>query len=88
MFDPTVWWCDPFVGMALHVPDTISNGYKPEGVDELRESIRDLVSSLAQHSTARATDRRRISDNDTPQPDGAGVNRIGFLDQSLVDALR
>jgi hypothetical protein len=37
--------------MALHVPDTISNGYKPEGIDELRESIRDLVSSLAQHST-------------------------------------
>lgn len=36
---------------ALHVPDTMSNGYKPEGVDELRESIRGLVSSLAQHST-------------------------------------
>lgn len=36
---------------ALHVPDTMANGYKPEGVDELRESVRSLVSMLAQHST-------------------------------------
>jgi len=37
---------------AVHVPETISNGYQPEGIEELRESVRNLVSILAQH-TAR-----------------------------------
>ena len=36
---------------AVHVPETIANGYKPEGIEELRESVRDLVAILAQHST-------------------------------------
>ena len=36
---------------ALHVPETMANGYNAEGVDALRESVRDLVSILAQHST-------------------------------------
>jgi DNA-binding MarR family transcriptional regulator len=35
---------------ARHVPETISGGYHPEGIDELRESVRNLVSALAQHS--------------------------------------
>lgn len=36
---------------AVHVPETMANGYKPEGIEELRESVRDLVSILAQHRT-------------------------------------
>jgi MarR family transcriptional regulator, organic hydroperoxide resistance regulator len=35
---------------ALHVPETMSKGYKPEGIDELRESVRALVRILAQHA--------------------------------------
>jgi DNA-binding MarR family transcriptional regulator len=35
---------------AFHVPETISGGYQPEGMNELRESVRNLVSALAQHS--------------------------------------
>jgi DNA-binding MarR family transcriptional regulator len=35
---------------ALHVPETMSRGYKPEGIDELRESVRALVRILAQHA--------------------------------------
>ena len=38
-------------GKALHVPETIANGYQPEGIEELRDRVRDLVSILAQHST-------------------------------------
>lgn len=34
---------------ALHVPTTMANGYEPKGVEELRESVRSLVSILAQH---------------------------------------
>lgn len=34
---------------ALHVPETMANGYKPEGIEDLRESVRNLVSILAQH---------------------------------------
>ena len=36
---------------AAHVPDTMANGLQPEGIDELRERVRDLVAILAQHST-------------------------------------
>ncbi|ALR22966.1 MarR family transcriptional regulator [Sphingobium yanoikuyae] len=42
---------------ALHVPETISNGYKPEGIEELRESVRDLVSILAQLDTRSRASR-------------------------------
>lgn len=35
---------------AVHVPATISGGYKPEGIEELRESVRGLVSILAHHN--------------------------------------
>ncbi|MEH6721825.1 MAG: MarR family transcriptional regulator [Aurantimonas endophytica] len=35
---------------AAHVPDTISGGYEPEGLDELRDSVRKLVSVLAQRN--------------------------------------
>lgn len=38
---------------ALHVPGTMANGYKPEGIEELRESVRGLVSILAQHSARK-----------------------------------
>jgi DNA-binding MarR family transcriptional regulator len=40
---------------ALHVPETMSNGYKPDGVEELRESVRALVSVLAQHNARPRT---------------------------------
>jgi DNA-binding MarR family transcriptional regulator len=33
---------------AVHVPATMSDGYQPGGLDELRESVRALVSILAQ----------------------------------------
>lgn len=33
---------------ALHVPETIADGRTPEGVEELRESVRNLVAMLAQ----------------------------------------
>lgn len=36
---------------TVHVPETMANGYKPEGIEELRERVRDLGSILAQHST-------------------------------------
>ncbi len=36
---------------ALHVPETMANGYRPDDVDSLRESVRQLVSTLAQHKT-------------------------------------
>jgi DNA-binding MarR family transcriptional regulator len=32
---------------ALHVPETIAGGRSPEGLDELRESVRKLVAMLA-----------------------------------------
>jgi DNA-binding MarR family transcriptional regulator len=35
---------------AADVPTTISGGYEPEGLDELRESVRALVSILAQRT--------------------------------------
>ena len=35
---------------ALHVPQTMSSGFKPEGIEELRESVQNLVSLLAQHN--------------------------------------
>ncbi len=34
---------------AVHVPETMASGYKPEGIEDLRESVRSLVSILAQH---------------------------------------
>lgn len=40
-------------GQAVHVPETMSNGYQPEGLDELRDTIRDLVAVLAQHAVKR-----------------------------------
>jgi DNA-binding MarR family transcriptional regulator len=36
---------------AVHVPETMANGYEPEGVEELRERVRDLVGILARHRT-------------------------------------
>lgn len=36
---------------APHVPETIANGYQPDDVDTLRESVRQLVATLAQHKT-------------------------------------
>jgi len=38
---------------AAHVPETISKGYKPERVDELRKSVRNLVSILEQYMAQR-----------------------------------
>lgn len=35
---------------AAHVPETISGGYKPEGIETLRESVKTLVAILAQHA--------------------------------------
>jgi DNA-binding MarR family transcriptional regulator len=35
---------------ALHVPETMANGFAPEGLDELRKTVTDLVSLLAQHA--------------------------------------
>lgn len=35
---------------ALHVPETISSGFEPEGVEELRGQVNALVKMLAQHS--------------------------------------
>ena len=32
---------------AVHVPEIMGRGYEPEGIDELRESVRALVSILA-----------------------------------------
>lgn len=40
---------------ALHVPETMANGYRPDDVDSLRESVRQLVSTLAQHKTRPPT---------------------------------
>ncbi|EAT10361.1 MarR family transcriptional regulator [Sphingobium sp. 10 DY56-G10] len=39
---------------ALHVPETMANGYRPDDVDALRESVRQLVSTLAQHKSRPA----------------------------------
>lgn len=36
---------------AVHVPNTMANGYTPDNLDDLRERVRDLVSVLAQHSS-------------------------------------
>jgi DNA-binding MarR family transcriptional regulator len=33
---------------ALHVPETIADGRTPEGIEDLRESVRNLVALLAQ----------------------------------------
>ena len=38
---------------ASHVPDALANGYQPEGIDNLREAVRGLVSVLAQHAGRR-----------------------------------
>lgn len=51
---------------AAHVPDTMANGYKPEGLEELRETVRDLVSALAQHSV-----KRPLPDADAISPSGS-----------------
>ncbi|SEI98131.1 transcriptional regulator, MarR family [Sphingomonas sp. OV641] len=34
---------------ALHVPDTMADGYDPAGLEELRERVTALVAILAQH---------------------------------------
>lgn len=36
---------------ALSVPGTLTRGYKPDDVDELRKRVRELVTLLAQHGT-------------------------------------
>jgi DNA-binding MarR family transcriptional regulator len=36
---------------ALHVPETMANGYRSDDVDTLRQSVRQLVAALAQHKT-------------------------------------
>jgi DNA-binding MarR family transcriptional regulator len=35
---------------ALHVPEAMSGGYEPDGVEELRNSVRTLVSILARRN--------------------------------------
>ncbi|WP_404477261.1 MarR family winged helix-turn-helix transcriptional regulator [Novosphingobium sp. BL-52-GroH] len=37
---------------ALQVPETMANGYRPGELDTLRESVRQLVATLAQHRSA------------------------------------
>jgi MarR family transcriptional regulator, organic hydroperoxide resistance regulator len=39
--------------LAVHVPETISQGRSPEGVEELRDSVRHLVAVLAEQGTRR-----------------------------------
>lgn len=41
---------------AVHVPETMSGGYKPDGIDELRDSVRTLVAILAQHAKTPVKD--------------------------------
>ena len=36
--------------LAIHVPETMADGFKPDGLDELRKTVSDLVSLLAQHA--------------------------------------
>ena len=50
---------------AIHVPETVSDGYEPEGIDELRDSVRALVSILAQRngSPALSTARGAIKEH-------------------------
>jgi DNA-binding MarR family transcriptional regulator len=38
---------------ALHVPEIMSDGFDAEGIEELRDSVRSLVSALAQHGARR-----------------------------------
>ena len=38
---------------AVHVPETISQGLQPDGIEDLRESVRALVDILARHAEAR-----------------------------------
>lgn len=45
---------------AVHVPSIMSGGYEPEGLDELRDSVRALVSILAQRD-GKASGSSRIS---------------------------
>lgn len=35
---------------AVHVPETMANAYQPEGIEELRDRVRDLVSILGRGS--------------------------------------
>lgn len=37
-------------GRSGHVPETVSGGYTPAGIEELRESVRGLVAILAQRN--------------------------------------
>jgi MarR family transcriptional regulator, organic hydroperoxide resistance regulator len=48
---------------AVHVPETMANGIKPEGLDELRENIRTLVSVLAQHNVKQLPVPDLVGDN-------------------------
>lgn len=34
---------------AVHVPETMTGGYQPDGLEELRDRVRDLVAILARH---------------------------------------
>ena len=47
---------------AEHVPETVGGGFTPDGVDELRESVRNLVAILAQRD-ARAPVNQAAGDN-------------------------
>ena len=38
---------------AAKVPETMLDGYKPEGIEDLQESVRTLVAILAQHAGVR-----------------------------------
>lgn len=38
---------------AVHVPGTIANGRTPEGIEELRESVRNLVAMLAEQEVLK-----------------------------------
>lgn len=38
---------------AIHVPETLMDGNDPDGIDTLRNGLRDLVSILSQHSAKR-----------------------------------
>jgi DNA-binding MarR family transcriptional regulator len=52
---------------ARHVPQTMASGLAPEGLDELRDAVRGLVATLAQHSGTKA--------GSTPRADGPGRRR-------------
>ncbi|AGH51410.1 organic hydroperoxide resistance transcriptionalregulator [Sphingomonas sp. MM-1] len=38
---------------AVHVPEVLANGYQPEGIDQLREGVKELVAMLSHHRAGR-----------------------------------